>query len=381
MASKRDYYEVLGVSREVSADELKKAYRKMAVQYHPDKNPGDATAEERFKEIGEAYEVLSDPEKRHAYDRYGHDAFRMGGGAGPGSGFHDPLEVFREVFSGMGGGGGGIFEQIFGAERSRDASGRERGSDLRYDLELTLEEAAYGAEKEIEVLKLAACQSCAGSGAEKGSRLQTCPMCNGTGQVITARSFFQFSRTCPQCRGRGQLIEKPCRTCNGEGRTEQRAKIKLKIPPGIDENSRLRSSGNGEAGIRGGAPGDLYVVIHIKEHPIFEREREDLYCEIPIRFATAALGGDLEVPTLTGRAIVKIPAGTQSGTIFKLKGRGMPSLQDNRSGNLFVKVQVEVPTKLSGELRRKLEEFDRLCVEDNQPLLNRFLEKAKAFFK
>jgi molecular chaperone DnaJ len=278
-------------------------------------------------------------------------------------------------------GGGGIFEQFFGGERARDPSGRERGSDLRYDLELTLEEAAFGVEKEIEVLKAAGCKTCSGSGAEAGSKVQVCPTCNGQGQVLSARGFFQVSRTCPQCRGAGRIIEKPCKTCGGDGRTEQRAKIKLKIPAGIDEGSRLRSTGNGEAGLRGGGSGDLYVVIHIKQHEIFEREGSDLICEIPIRFSTATLGGELEVPTLNGRAAVKIPAGTQSGTVFKLKAKGMSSLHSGTPGHLYVKVNVEVPTRLNGEMKKKLEEFDRLCKEENQPLLEKFLGKAKAFFK
>lgn len=375
MAARHDYYEVLGVPRNASADEIKKAYRKLAVKYHPDKNPGDPAAEEKFKEIGEAYEVLSDPEKRAAYDRFGHDAFR-GGGAARGGGFHDPFEIFREVF----GGGGSFFDAFFGSE-SRDPSGRERGSDLRYDLEITLEEAAFGAEKTITVRKAAPCKSCSGTGAEPGSSARVCPTCGGHGQVLTSRGIFQITRTCPQCDGAGSILEKPCRACGGQGRTEQTSEIRIKIPPGVDEGTRLRSRGDGEAGFRGGSPGDLYVVLHIKPHEVFERDGADLLCDVPITFATAALGGEIEVPTLTGKAILKVPPGTQPGTVFKLKGRGLPALNHGAPGNLYVRAKLEVPTRLNPEQRRKLQEFQDLCDHENQPLLQRFLEKARAFFK
>lgn len=379
--TKRDYYEVLGLAREASADEVKKAYRRLAVQYHPDKNPGDHTAEDKFKELGEAYDVLSDPDKRSAYDRYGHAAFAQGAGAGAGAGgggFHDPFDVFREVF---GSSGGGIFEQFFGGGGGRtDSEGRQRGSDLRYDMQITLEEAALGCEKEIELTKLDACTKCSGSGAESGSRAMNCPMCGGRGQVISSRGFFQVSQTCPRCRGTGHVIEKPCKSCEGEGRIEARSRIKLKIPAGIMDGSRLRSSRNGEAGIRGGAPGDLYVVIHIKEHKVFDREEDDLYCEVPVSFATAALGGEIQVPTLEGKAMLKVPAGTQSGTVFKLRGKGMPVINSSTRGDLMVRVLVEVPTKLNSQQRKKLEEFAEMCGEENSPIHKGFFEKAKEFF-
>lgn len=391
MASKRDYYEVLGVSKGVSAEELKKAYRKLAVKHHPDKNPDDPTAEEKFKEIGEAYDVLSDGDKRAAYDRFGHQAFAgPGGGAragagGFGGGFHDPFDIFREVFGASGGGGGagagGIFEQFFGGGGGRaDREGRQRGSDLRYDLQISLEEAARGVEKEIEISKLDTCGTCSGSGAEAGSRAITCPQCGGRGQVVSSRGFFQVSQTCPKCRGTGQVVERPCRKCGGEGRSEQTSRIKLRIPAGIEDGSRLRSVKNGEAGIRGGQPGDLYVVIHLKEHAVFEREGENLYCEVPVSFTVAALGGELEVPTLGGKANVKIPAGTQSGTVFKLRNKGMPVLNSSHTGDLMVRVFVEVPTKLNGEQRTKLHEFANLMGEENSPLHQSFFEKAKGFF-
>jgi len=382
--AKRDYYEVLEVSKTVTAEELKKAYRRLAVKYHPDKNPGDHTAEEKFKELGEAYDVLMDENKRAAYDRYGHAAFSQGTSAssGAGGGFHDPFDIFREVF-GQGGGGGGIFEQIFGGQGGGnfDREGRQRGSDLRYDMQIRLEDAAQGCEKEIEISKLDTCTKCDGSGGEAGSRSTVCTTCGGHGQVIASRGFFQVSQTCPRCRGMGQMIEKPCKHCGGEGRANGRSRIKIKIPAGIEDGSRLRSSHNGEAGIRGGGHGDLYVVIHIKEHEVFEREEDNLYCEVPIPFVTATLGGEVKVPTLEGKAALKIPAVTQNGTVFKLRGKGMPTIKSSVRGDLMVRVFVEVPAKLNSEQRRKLEEFAAVCGEENQPMHKSFFEKAKEFFR
>jgi molecular chaperone DnaJ len=384
MTTKRDYYEVLEVTRTANGDEIKKSYRRLAVKFHPDKNPGDKGAEEKFKELGEAYDVLSDEQKRAAYDRFGHQAFSQGGGPrGGGGGFHDPFDIFREVFGSSGGGGaGGIFEQFFGGGQQRpDRDGKQRGSDLRYDMQIRLEEAALGCDKEIEVQKLETCGVCSGTGAESGSRAVSCRDCGGRGQVISSRGFFQVSQTCPRCRGTGQFIDKPCRNCDGEGRAESPSRIKLKIPAGIEDGSRLRSVRNGEAGLRGGPPGDLYVVIHIKEHEIFEREDNHLFCEVPVSFTIAALGGELEVPTLEGKAQVKIPAGTQSNVIFKLRGKGMPVLNSSARGDLMVRVIVEVPTHLNGEQRRKLEEFAALMGEENAPMHKSFFEKAKEFFR
>ncbi len=386
---KRDYYEVLSVTRTANGDELKKSYRRLAVQYHPDKNPGDPKAEERFKELGEAYDILNDPDKRAAYDRYGHAAFSQGtAGGAKGAGGVDPFDLFREVFGGMqggggGGGAGGIFEQFFGGAQGRggDTEGRQRGSDLRYDLQISLEEAAAGVEKEIEVNKLSACEVCSGSGAEAGSQAVQCRTCQGRGQVITSRGFFQVSQTCPRCRGTGTIIENPCKNCKGEGRVEKTSRIKLKIPAGIDSGARLRSTRNGEAGIRGGPPGDLYVVIHVAEHTVFQREEDSLYCEVPISFMTATLGGEIQVPTLEGQASLKIPAGTQSNTMFKLRGRGMPEMNTKVRGDLLTRVMVEVPTKLNAEQRQKLEEFAALCGEENSPLHKSFFDKAKEFFR
>jgi molecular chaperone DnaJ len=374
---KRDYYQVLEVERSASVEEIKRAYRKLAVKFHPDKNPDDPHAEEKFKELGEAYDVLMDGDKRAAYDRFGHAAFEQGGGFR--GGFHDPFDIFREVFGG-GGVGGNIFETFFGGIAGHGED-RQRGADLRYDMQITLEEAAFGAEKEIEVRKLDVCDKCKGSGAESGSRTINCPVCGGRGQVISSRGFFQVSQTCPRCRGVGQIVEKPCRQCDGEGRVERSSRIKLKIPAGITDGSRLRSSRNGEAGIRGGPQGDLYVVVHIQEHPIFHRQEDNLYCEVPIPFSIATLGGEVPVPTLEGKATLKVPAGTQSSQVFKLRDKGIVHVNGRERGDLLVRVLVEVPTRLNAEQRAKLQEFSELCGEENTPLRKSFFERAKEFFR
>lgn len=296
---------------------------------------------------------------------------------GAGGGFHDPFDLFREVF-GSGGGSGGIFDHFFGG--GGDSSGRQRGSDLRYDMQITLEEAAFGAEKEIEIRKLDSCQVCEGSGAQKGSRAVTCPTCRGRGQVVASRGFFQVAQTCPQCHGSGQVIEKPCKTCHGDGRVERTSRVKIKVPPGIDSDSRLRSSGGGEAGPRGGTRGDLYVVIHIKEHDVFVRDGMDLRCEVPLPFTTAALGGEIRVPTLEGSVNLKIPAGTQGGAVFRIRGHGMPALQSTARGDILTQVQVEVPTRLNHEQREALEKFAELCGSENTPIHKSFYERFKELF-
>ncbi len=390
MASKRDYYEVLGVIKGASADEIKKAYRQLALKYHPDRNPDDKAAEENFKELGEAYDVLGDADKKAAYDRYGHAAFSAGAGAGAGAGrggFHDPFDIFREVFGGAGGGGGGgsIFEEFFGGGAGggggRGArSGKARGSDLRYDLEISLEEAAQGVEKQVELERAVACDTCATTGAAKGGSAKTCPTCGGVGQVIASRGFFQVQQPCPDCSGTGQIISNPCSDCRGQGRVEKSTRIKLRIPAGIGEGSRLRSSGNGDAGFRGGPAGDLYVVIHIKKHEVFDREDNDLFCEIPVSYAKTTLGGELLVPTMEGKASLKIPAGTQSGTVFRLRGKGMPVLNRGIKGDLLVTIQVEVPTNLNAEQKEKLKAFADSCGDQNTPMSEGFFEKAKRFF-
>lgn len=380
MTTKRDYYEVLEVRREADEEIIKRAYRKLAIKFHPDKNPGDHEAEERFKELGEAYEVLMDPQKRAAYDRYGHAAFKGGGfGGGGAGGFHDPFDLFREVF-GSAGGAGGIFEHFFGGGAAADGSGRQRGSDLRYDMQITLEEAAFGCEKEIEIRKLEKCETCEGSGSQKGSKTVVCTVCRGRGQVVASRGFFQVAQTCPNCHGSGQVIEKPCRSCHGDGRAEKTSRVKLKIPPGVDEGSRLRSGGGGEAGLRGGGSGDLYVVLHIKEHALFQRDGMDLHCEIPVPFSLAALGGEVKVPALEGTVNLKIPPGTQSGSVFRVRHQGMPGLQSSSRGDLMVRVQVEVPSRLNAEQRAALERFAELCGEENTPLHRSFTERLKDLF-
>jgi molecular chaperone DnaJ len=387
--AKEDYYDLLGVQKGASAEEMKKAYRKKAVQFHPDKNPGNKEAEEMFKKVSHAYEVLSDPQKRAAYDRYGAAAFEGGGGVprGPGGaagggGFHDPFDIFREVFGQQGGGGaggGGIFDEMFGGG-GRGGDGGRDGSDLRYDLEITLEEAARGVEKEISFRKNMTCERCDGNGAEPGSKRVTCPTCRGAGQIRRSGGIITFTQTCPACGGAGSKVERPCTACRGEGRTPKTTKLNVRIPPGVDTGSRLRSSGNGEAGLAGGDAGDLYIVLSVKEHELFERQGEDLFCEIPIKFTLATLGGTIEVPTLSGKASLKIPTATQSGTTFRLRGKGMPSLRGGAQGDQLVRVQVEVPTALTAEQRKILEEFARVSGDAAEPTSKSFFEKAKKFF-
>ncbi len=384
--AKEDYYELLGVSKTATAEELKKAYRKKAVQYHPDKNPGNKEAEETFKKVSHAYEVLSDAEKRAAYDRYGPAAFEgVGAGAprgpgGMGGGFHDPFDIFREVFGQQGGGGGGIFDEMFGGGGGGSRDGSRDGADLRYDLEISLEDAARGVEKEIAFRKNVTCERCDGSGAEPGSRRVTCPTCRGAGQIRRSGGIITFTQTCPTCGGAGTKVEKPCTACRGEGRVPKNTKLTVRIPPGVDTGSRLRSTGNGEAGQAGGQAGDLYIVLTVKEHELFERHGEDLFCEVPIKFTLATLGGTVEVPTLFGKATLKIPAGTQSGTTFRLRGKGMPSLRGGHQGDQLVRVHVEVPQALTPEQRKLLEDFARVSGDAAEPTSKSFFEKAKKFF-
>jgi molecular chaperone DnaJ len=380
--AKEDFYDLLGVDKNVSAEDLKKAYRKKAIQFHPDKNPGNKQAEETFKKVSEAYEVLSDADKKAAYDRYGHAAFQGPGSAGSrgGAGGQDPFDIFRDVFNQGGGAGGGIFDEMFGGAARGGGEHGTDGADLRYDLEITLEDAARGLDKDISFKKLCECDHCTGSGAEPGSKKTTCPTCKGAGQIRRSGGIIVFTQTCPTCGGAGKKIEKVCTVCRGEGRTPKTSKIHLRIPAGVETGSRLRSSGNGESGTGGGSAGDLYVVISVKEHELFERQGDDLFCEIPIKFTLATMGGTIEVPTLSGKASLKIPAATQSGTTFRVRDKGLPNLRGGRQGDQLVRVQVEVPTTLSSEQRKLLEEFAKISGDANEPTSKSFFEKAKKFF-
>lgn len=372
----RDYYEILEVQKNADAAEIKKSYRKLAVKYHPDKNPGDNTAEDKFKELGQAYEALSDPDKRAAYDRYGHAAFNGGAGGGGRGGFHDPADIFSQVF---GGGFGGGFEEFFGGG-GRKKSGKQRGSDLRYDLDITLEEAAKGVEKELQIERNVPCGKCNASGSKGSGGVKTCSTCGGRGVVGRQAGIFIQQTTCPECRGTGDIISDPCGDCRGAGRVERETRIKLRIPAGVDTGVRLRSSGNGDAGVRGGEAGDLYAFINVSDHDIFEREGNTLFCDVPLPFSTAALGGELRVPTLDGQSSIKIPTGTQGGTTFRVREKGMPSLSGGTRGDLNVTVQVEVPTKLNKEQEEKLRAFSESIGDHNSPVQHGFLEKAKRFF-
>ncbi len=380
MAAKRDYYEILEVARDASGDVIKKSYRKLAVKFHPDKNPGDHTAEDKFKELGEAYEALSDPDKRATYDRYGHAAFNGGGGGGrpAGGGFHDPMDLFSQVFGGAFGGG---FEEFFGGGGgSRRGSGKQKGSDLRYDLEISLEEAARGVEKDLEIERYAPCEPCGAKGSKGTGGIKACSTCGGRGVVARQAGIFIQQTTCPECRGAGETISDPCTSCKGDGRVQRDSRIKLRIPAGVDTGTRLRSSANGDSGVRGGAAGDLYVFLHVRDHDIFERDDADLFCSVPLPFSVAALGGELKVPSLDGQSSIKIPVGTQGGTVFRLREKGMPTLSTGRRGDLNVTVQVEVPTKLNGDQQEKLRAFSESIGEHNSPMEKGFFQKAKRFF-
>lgn len=378
-----DFYKLLGVEKTATADEIKKAYRKQAMKYHPDRNPGNKEAEEMFKKVSNAYEVLSDPQKRATYDQYGPAAFENGGMGGMGgmggAGFRDASDVFREFFGGMGG-GGGIFESFFGGGAGAEEEDN-RGNDLRFDLEITLEEAARGVEKTIKYKRRAHCSACKGTGAEPGTSRKTCPTCKGRGQVIRRSGFFQMQQPCPTCRGTGKVIEKPCAKCGGTGLEVEARTLVKRIPPGVATGTRLRSSGDGEAGPNGGEYGDLYLVIHVKEHELFEREGDNLFCTIPIKFTLAALGGTLAVPTLTGRADLKIPAGTQNGTTFRLRGMGMPNLRGGSKGDEFVRIEIDVPKNLSSEQKEKLQAFSESCGDKEKPISESWMEKFKNLFK
>ena len=373
--SKRDYYEVLGVSKDIEGKELKKAYRKKAMKYHPDRNPGDTSAEEKFKELSEAYEVLSDDNKRAAYDRYGHagvDGSQGGGGFGGGHGSGaDFGDIFGDVFGDIFGGGGG----------GRGRQGPQRGADLRYNMELTLEEAVRGVEKKIRIPTLVACKPCTGSGAKPGTKPSTCPTCNGHGQVRMQQGFFAVQQTCPRCQGRGQVIETPCNSCSGRGVNEENKTLSVKIPAGVDTGDRIRLTGEGEAAPGGGETGDLYVQVSVKKHAIFERDGKHLYCEVPINFADAALGGELEVPTLGGRVKLSIPEGTQTSKMFRLRGKGITPVRGGGVGDLLCKVVIETPVGLSAEQKQLLSQFrESTTGKKHSPKSSGWFDSVKSFF-
>ncbi len=371
--SKRDFYEILGVNKDASEDDLKKAYRKLAMKYHPDRNPDNPKAEEHFKEAKEAYEILSDPQKRAAYDQYGHAGVDPSAGAGAAGarGF----EGFADAF-------GDIFGDIFGGG-ARGRSNVYRGADLRYNLEISLEEAARGTETKIRIPAMTPCDTCHGSGAKPGTQPTTCPTCAGHGQVRMQQGFFSIQQTCPNCHGSGKVVQSPCPDCHGAGRIKQHKTLAVKIPAGVDEGDRIRLSGEGEAGVNGGPPGDLYVVIQIKAHSVFQRDHNDLHCEMPISFTIAALGGEIDIPTLDGHAKIRIPAETQTGKVFRLRGKGIKGVRSNAHGDLLCHVVVETPVNLTDRQRELLRELDEISLADgarHNPKSKSWMDKVKEFF-
>jgi len=370
--SKRDYYEILGVTRTVTDVELKAAYRKLAMQHHPDRNPGDAECEHKFKELSEAYDVLKDGDKRAAYDRFGHAAFEQGGGGGHGFGAD-----FASTFS-------DIFEDLFGMGGGRRAGGRgqgrERGSDLRYNMEITLEEAFEGKTAQIRIPTSVACEVCSGTGAKAGTKPKPCATCGGAGKIRHAQGFFTLERTCPVCQGRGQVIDDPCASCDGAGRVTRERMLSVNIPAGVEDGTRIRLAGEGEAGLRGGPPGDLYIFLSLAQHEFFQRDGADLHCRVPISMATAALGGEFEVPAIDGsKARVKVPGGTQTGRRFRLASKGMPVLRAKQTGDMYVQVAVETPQNLTKKQRELLTEFEKLSSEQTQPESAGFFSRVKEF--
>ncbi len=375
--AKRDFYEILGVAKNASDDEIKKAYRKLAMKYHPDRNPDSKQAEDKFKEAKEAYEMLSDAQKREAYDRFGHAGVDPNMGGGGGGGF---------AGGGFGDAFGDIFGDIFGAGGARQRGGPQvyRGADLRYNLDISLEQAAHGFDTTIRVPSWDECDTCHGSGAKPGTSPTTCGTCGGHGQVRMQQGFFSIQQTCPKCHGTGKVIPDPCGTCGGSGRTKRNKTLEVKIPAGIDDGMRIRSTGNGEPGMNGGPPGDLYVEIHIQQHAVFQRDGDDLHCEMPISFAKAALGGEIEVPTLSGKVSFSVPEGTQTGKTFRLRGKGIKGVRSGFPGDLFCHVLVETPVKLTDKQKDLLREFETLTVAGgakHSPQSKSWMDKVKEFFE
>ena len=378
MATKRDFYEILGVNRDASDDDIKKSYRKLAMKYHPDRNPDSKEAEDKFKEGKEAYEILSEPEKRRAYDAYGHAGVNPQMGGGPGGfggnagGFSDAFgDIFGEIFGGAGGRRGGGGQQVY------------RGSDLRYNMEITLEQAARGTESKIRIPALEECDVCSGSGAKPGTKAKICHTCSGSGQVRMQQGFFSIQQTCPTCHGTGKVIPEPCTACDGIGRVKKHKTLSVKIPSGVDDGDRIRLTGEGEAGVNGGPPGDLYVVVQLKAHAVFQRDGADLHCEMPISFTVAALGGEISIPTLDGEAKIKIPAETQSGQVFRLRGKGIKPIRQTSSGDLMCHVMIETPVRLTDRQRELLRELEEINLKDgdkHNPRAKGFMDKVKDFF-
>jgi molecular chaperone DnaJ len=369
---KRDLYETLGVAKTADEKELKSAFRKLAMKYHPDKNPGDAEAEKTFKEINQAYETLKDPQKRAAYDRYGHAAFENGGmgGGGAGMGAGGFSDIFEDIFG-----------EMMGGRQRRSSGGRERGADLRYNMEISLEEAVAGKTAQIRVPTSITCDVCTGSGAKPGTSPKTCATCQGSGRVRAAQGFFSVERTCPTCHGRGQTITDPCTKCHGQGRMTEERSLSVNIPAGIEDGTRIRLSGEGEAGLRGGPAGDLYIFLSVKPHAFYQRDGADLYCAVPISMTTAALGGKFDVGTLDNtKSRVSVPEGTQAGKQFRLKGKGMPVLRSTQVGDLYIQIQIETPQKLTKRQRELLKEFEEISSKENNPESSGFFSRMKDFF-
>ena len=373
--AKQDFYDVLGVARDADDKVLKGAYRKLAMKFHPDRNPDDAEAEEQFKQVSEAYEALKDPNKRAAYDRFGHAAFENGGGGGPGGFSGDFSSTMSDIFDeffGMGGGGG--------TRRGAGGGGRERGADLRYNMEISLEDAFTGKSVEIEVPTSVTCDGCSGSGARPGSSPTACGTCGGAGRVRASQGFFTLERTCPSCQGRGEIIADPCGDCGGTGRRTQERTLSVNIPAGIEDGTRIRLAGEGEAGVRGGPTGDLYIFLSIKPHAFFQRDGADIFCRVPISMTTAALGGQFDVPTVDGgQTRVNVPEGTQAGKQFRLRGKGMPVMRSHQTGDMYIQVSVETPSKLTKRQRELLREFEEVSSHENNPETTGFFARVKEF--
>ncbi len=368
--AKRDYYQVLGVTKNVSEAELKKAYRRLAMKFHPDRNPGNQEAEQRFKEAKEAYEVLSDPQKRTAYDQFGHAGVDVGAGVGRGGGFGD---IFEDIFG-----------DIFGGGRRSGGTRSYRGADLQYNLELSLEEAVFGTEAKIRIPTLVSCSTCDGTGSRPGTQPETCPTCGGIGQVRMQQGFFSIQQTCPRCRGAGKIIASPCSACQGKGRVEEHKTLSVKVPAGVDTGDRIRLAGEGEIGLHGGSPGDLYVQVDVKPHRLFSRDGNDLICEVPVCFTTAALGGELEIPTLDGRVNIKVPPGTQTGKLFRLRGKGVRPVRGGIPGDMICKINVETPVNLTRKQKELLQELDETMRQGGKrhsPQAESWLDGVKGFFE